>query len=182
MKRLLLASVVSLSMIGRDAGGCDPTGRNDVRAALSGTANVAGRILRVGGRASDSTPRCRSLVRGWIEDAGGAASIELDCSDPMWADRAAVIDLPDPRSLIGTSSSRLTIFRSGVAGMGDRQILSATVDVLEAKGAAAPIPKAVTDDFVRHLRITASIDETEVLLDVVLTAGDLRQPEQVCGG
>ncbi|MBX3225275.1 MAG: hypothetical protein KF795_32520 [Labilithrix sp.] len=179
MLRPWLASIVPLLIVGCDAGDCVATGSNSVKATLNGTADIGGRVTRVGERRSaDDAQQCIALVRGRLDDGAGTANIQLDCFDERWSGRSAVIDLPDPRSLTGTSTTRLTIRRSA----GATEDISATIEVVEAAGAPAALPQAVTDDFVRRLRITASIDETAVTLDVAFTAADLRSPDRTCPG
>lgn len=122
---------------------------------------------------------CAAEVRGRIYDDRGQSTVLVWCARPDVEDprarpeRELTVVLSDPRLLDAGSSVRATEAQLDV---------KASLKMLEAAGAKASLPQAVTDDFSRHFVVTLTeTNGVDVTVDVSMRASDLRRPARDCG-
>jgi hypothetical protein len=178
------AAILSASMLcGCPAEDCHPTGANDVGGVATATA---------------APEQCTPEIGGGVDDTSGAMRITVFCTMPKTVDpgqhssRFFNIALPDPRML--DASSKVTVDETSTRGSSDGMSftdvygpVSGTVQVIESTGRTAPLPMAVTDDFLLHVVVHLGGTDDPVLtpapdvdVDVTLRAADLRQPAMAC--
>jgi hypothetical protein len=183
---LSLAAILSGCMLcGCPAEDCHRTGKNTVGGVATATA---------------APEQCTPEISGAVDDTSGAMYVTVDCNPPRTLDPSQTssrwfeITLPDPRTL--DASSKVTVDESVTYGSSDGTTIgdlygtaSGTLQVLESTGRTAPLPLAVTDDFLLHVVVHLSgtgdgvvMPAPEVDVDVTLRAADLRQPELACVG
>jgi hypothetical protein len=163
---------------------CHRTGKNTVGGVATATA---------------APEQCTPEIGGTVDDTSGEMVVTVDCTPPKTADpsqnssRWFRIALPDPRAL--DASSKVTVDETvsyassdgTVTGSLYGHVSGTALQVLESTGRTAPLPMAVTDDFLLHVVVHLSGTDDPVLVpapdvdvDVTLRAADMRQPEVVC--
>jgi hypothetical protein len=162
---------------------CERTGKNVVGGLATATA---------------APEQCTAQISGDVDDMSGAAYLTVDCTPPKSADpnqtssRWFDVALPDPRTL--DASSKVTVDENVTFGSNDGKTtvnvsgpVSGTVRVIESTGRTAPLPMAVTDDFLLHVVVHLAGTDDAVLspapdvdVDVTIRAADLRQPGVSC--
>jgi hypothetical protein len=162
---------------------CQQTGTNDVRGVATATA---------------APEQCDPEISGGVDDTSGAMRITVFCTMPTSVDpgqhssRFFNIALPDPRAL--GASSKVTVDETSTRGSSDGMSFAdsygtvpGTIQVLSSTGRTAPLPMAVTDDFLLHFVVHLGGTDDPVLMpapdvdvDVTLRAADLRQPGLQC--
>jgi hypothetical protein len=156
---------------------CQRTGANGVGGVATATA---------------APEQCSGEISGDVDDTSGSAVVAVVCTPPHAADPQQTssstfdISLPDPRTLDVTSRVAATEqdsmrSKDGSSFVGISGPVTATLRVVESAGETAPLPQAVTDDFLRHVVVHLSdTDVSDVDVDITIRAADLRQPQFTC--
>jgi hypothetical protein len=149
---------------------------------------------RVSGKLSVVAPlnegqgSCSSSLWGHVDDAGGETVIDIRCSfskDGRYSFPGYRIRLPDPRAI--DASTKVAV-RANDGTNCALEVDGARLELVESAGGKVPFPAAVTDDFVRRVRIRFAPSKGSACglrerdLDLTIHATDLRERALLCPG